>query len=388
MATSIGYLINTTGSLPIISGTTPFSLYDAESNFQIDGPNVAKWVAAKLGANIVQVELTFNDVYACFEEAVSEYSSQVNNSHMIDWLLNSLGSNTGSEHTNIQQLANFEYQKRHSSHIGSEIGVGGFYDWKTGSIEIQENVQTYDIQKLWGNVSESNSRIEVKEIWHYAPAAMNRGLYYDLSSGQSFANSEFNGAGSVGYSGPLYYMMPLYQDLLRAQAVELNDLIRKSNYSWEIINNKLKIYPSPTASTTLFFRYRVNFDPLNSDDSSISSYITGVTSVANIKYSFIPYNTINSMGKQWIRLYTLALSKELLGHIRSKYGSIPIPDGEVSLDGDALISEGNEEKQALMEQIKDLLEKTSMEAMMEAESNTQDHLQNQFNKIPLGIFVG
>ena len=76
-----------------------------------------------------------------------------------------------------------------------------------------------------------------------------RGTYY--TSGQSLVEAEFAGMGSVGSPGTQYFVYPLYADVLRAQSVELSDMIRKSSYSYEIINNKLKLYPSPSEATTL-----------------------------------------------------------------------------------------------------------------------------------------
>lgn len=387
MATVLGYLINTTGSAEAVSGSTPFGIYDTDATFQADAPSTAKWVAFRLGAALMQVELTYPEVYAAFEEAISEYSTLINNSQIKDWLLNFKGFTTGSDLSNTNPLASYEYQKRYSDNIvGSEVGAGGRYNWKTGSIDLVEDVQYYDLQALWGAASESNQRLEIKEIWHYRQPAIMRGVAY--GSGQAMINSEFAGMGSVGGTpGTQYLVYPLYSDILRAQSVELSDMIRKSQYSHEVINNVLRLTPVPSESMKLYFRYRVNFDPFTDDDSS-DTPTSVISSPADIPYSFLPYTSINAPGKQWIRKYTLALCKETLARNRSKFSSIAIPENEVTLDGDALLSEAQQEKEALVQQLQDFLETVSNEALMESEANFQQHLEDQFKHIPMLPRIG
>jgi len=209
--------------------------------------------------------------------------------------LNYYGNPTGSEYTHKFPVNTFGFSKRYAKSVDSEVGVGGFYDWKSGSINLEAGTQDYDLQALWGVASESNSRLEIKDVWHYAPAAIDK-FYTPFMSGVEEWTQEFGGSGAAGTTA--YQMMPVYFDVLRAQAIEISDTIRKSNYSYEIINNKLKITPIPTRSYALFFRYSVNSDPLSTDDSSITSLVNGVADQANVPYSFMSYNTINSMGKQ------------------------------------------------------------------------------------------
>lgn len=375
-----------TGSGAAISSSTPFGIYDNDATFQTDGPKTAVWVCRRLGYPVMQIELTDIQLYSYFEEAVSEYGTQINNSNMTNWLLNYMGSPTGSANfTNRYPANTMDFMKRYTATIGSEIGAGGEVDWKTGSVDLVSSVQTYDVQALWGAVSESNARLEVKEIWHYSKAALE---YSALTSTQHWITSEFGSEMGAAGGLPVYYMVPMYQDVLRAQAIELSDTIRKSNYSWEIINNKIRITPVPTSAGKMFFRYRLSTDPLISDDSSADASSYGVANPANIPYEFIEYKYINSMGKQWIRDYTLALTKESLGCIRSKYSEVPIPDGTVVLDGDALKAEGREDKQNLLESIRELLKETTIESMMESERHIAEHIQEQSSKIPLLPWIG
>ncbi len=388
MTTELTGLISLTGSIVPISGSTPFALYDDDTDFQSDGPKTARWVCARLGGSLLQVELTWTGAYACFEESVSEYSTQVNNNNVRNWLTTFIGSSTGSDITGKFPINTFNFAKRYANSVATEVGAGGFYNWKTGSIVTSADVQYYDLQELWGVPSESGARLEVKEVWHYTPAAIQKFYSPYLSAAQLMVQSDFNNFGSMGYESPMYYMMPVYYDILRAQAIELSDTVRKSNYSYEVINNKLRITPVPTGAFKIFFRYTVNISPVSSDDTAFNDTFNGVSDASNIPYNFLTYSEINSMGKQWIRKYTLALCTELTGHIRRKYGTIPIPTGDISLDGDQLVQSGNEMKDNLIKELNEFLKETSNEALSERESDVSEKIQKQLNKIPLLPYIG
>jgi hypothetical protein len=182
--------------------------------------------------------------------------------------------------------------------------------------------------------------------------------------------------------------MPIFEDLLRMQAIEFNDQYRKSQYSFQLVNNKLTIFPIPEKNTRLYFDYVLTADrddvlamPSGSDPNSISDY-------SNAPYDNMQYQYINDVGKQWIRKYGLALTKELLGTIRSKFGTVPIPNSEVTLDGDTLRAEATAEKEALIQQLRENLEQTSRKMMMEADSEESTRLQEKLNKVPLNIYIG
>lgn len=386
MATNIGIW---PGSGSAISGSTPFGTYDAESNFQLDGPKIADWVARRLGYPIVQIELKDTQIYACFEEAINEYSTQINNTNVKNWMLTYYGQPTGSDLTHKYPTNTINFGKRYAAWVSTEIGAGGDIDWKTGSIVINKDQQEYDLQTLWGNPSESNQHIEIREVWHYPPAAMNKFYSPQLSITQDLIMTEFGGSsfGGVGRASK-FVVRPVYADVLRAQAIELSDQIRKSQYSYEIINNKLRIFPPPEINTTLYFRYTVNDDPLNTDRIDANEISNGISGPSDITFEYMNYNRINSMGKTWIRKYTLALTKELLGHIRSKYSSIPIPDSEVTLDGSELISSADQDKQQLLEELRDFLEQTNNQALLESERDKQQALMETFAKSPLKVYIG
>jgi hypothetical protein len=184
--------------------------------------------------------------------------------------------------------------------------------------------------------------------------------------------------------------MPVYEDLLRIQAIEFNDQIRKSAFTFNIVNNKIRVFPVPTSSNVnlyskLYFDYFVRNEFVE-NSTIVESNV--VSDYSNIGYDFLPYSDINDVGRQWIRKYTLALVKEMLGAIREKYSSIPIPGSEISLDGAALRSEAQTEKDNLMEQLRETLEELSRKVQFENRNNEANQHQEMLRKVPLAIYIG
>ena len=180
-------------------------------------------------------------------------------------------------------------------------------------------------------------------------------------------------------------MMPMYADILKIQAIEFNDQIRKSAYSFELRNNKIRIFPNPETTYNLWFQYIVKKDR----DTTLQGVTEGViTDVSNAPYNNMEFNEINDVGKQWIKKYGLALCKELLGTIRSKYASLPIPNAETTLDGDTLRNEATAEKEVLMTQLREMLEQTSRRALLEADKDEAQYLNEKLAKVPYPIYIG
>ena len=185
-----------------------------------------------------------------------------------------------------------------------------------------------------------------------------------------------------------YIMRPISYDIARANAIETNDLIRKSAYSFELINNKVRLFPRPNsddAGNKVYFEYYLRDDVKSTTRTHTNSK---VSDPSNIPYKFLTYAEINSAGRQWIRKYALALSKELLGIIRSKYSSLPLPNGEVAMDGEGLKSEGREEKSQLLEELKEFLESVSLTEKSKAEAEEAEANQQVLSRVPLGIYIG
>ena len=378
------------GSGSAISGNTPLALFDGDATYQTDGPNVAKFVARRLGYPIVDIELQDANIYACFEESVAEYGAQVNQFNIRDNMLDVKGYTSASNFTGKDITPSFGSQIRLSKKYGTEGEEGGNVEFKSGSIMSSSSQQDYDLQALWGNVSESGNQIEVRRIFNDATPAISRFFDPYVGSGAG-SQGMLDGFGWGNYSpGISFLLMPTYADVLRIQAIEFNDQIRKSAYSFQLRNNKLKIFPLPTAGSKLYFEYivtREKDNPIRDNDWATSGSAV-ISDYSNIPYDDIPYRDINSVGKQWIRKYTLALSKELLGIVRGKYASIPIPNADVSLDGETLRSEATAEKESLTTELRENLEITSRRSQLEKQREEAENLQQSMQRIPLKIYVG
>jgi hypothetical protein len=388
MAADLVTNINWPGSGSAISGSTPFGIYDTDSIFQSDGPRVADWVAKRLGYPVQNVELLPENIYACFEESINEYGAQVNQFNIRNNLSNLMGQSTGSNFTNnYVEGTNMGSLIKIANAYGQEAEVGGYTTQKTGSILTTIGVSKYDLNHLWADVSESGKRIEVKKVYYENTPAISR--FFDPYAVS--ARGTLNLLDEFGFSSfspaAQFVMMPIYEDLLRIQAIEFNDQVRRSAYSFNIVNNQLHIFPIPTEKTpaNIWFDYVVVEDR---DTNSIQKKPGTVSSYSNVNYDTIPYRTINSVGKQWIWKYTLALSKELLGAIREKYGTIPIPEGEVSLDGAALRAEAQNDKDRLYEQLRQNLEELSRPKQMEYKMQEAENVQKMLNKIPMPFYIG
>jgi len=376
------------GSGSAVSGNTPFGLYDNDSTFQTDGPKFATWAARRLGYPIMAIELQDSQFYTCFEEAITEYSAQVNQFNIRENLLSLRGQATGSNVTHKRVTPNLADAIRISEQYGTEAGVGGTIDFKSGSIQIRSGSQVYDLNKLYADVSESGEAIEVRRVYYEAPPAVHK--YFDPYAGTGAGSYNMLDGFGWGNMTPAvqFMMMPIYADLLRMQAIEFNDQIRKSAHTFELKNNKIRIFPNPTTDYELWFEYIKKSDRDNPIQVQYSGSANVVSDYSNVPYDNMEYQFINDVGKQWIRKYGLALTKELLGMIRSKYGSIPVPNAETTLDGDTLRTEAQTEKEFLVTQLRENLEASSRKMMLEADSDEATRLQEKLNKVPLPIYIG
>ena len=376
------------GSSSFASGQTPWGLYDSDSSFSSDIDKFADWSARRLGYPIMSVELQSGSFYACFEESISEYSAQVNQFNIKDNLLHLTGQATGSNVTHKRVTPTLGRSVFLSKQYGTEAGVGGDVDWKKGSINITSGSQEYDLNALFADVSESGAAIEVKRVYYEGTPAMQRFFDPYATTGYGTINM-VEGFGFGNYSPAVSFtLMPLFEDLLRVQAIELNDSIRKSAYSFTLRNNKVRLFPDPESGSTLYFDYvkvSERDNPLITEYSGSSDV---VSDYSNVPYDNMEYQFINDVGKQWIRKYGLALTKELLGIIRSKYGTIPIPNADTTLDGDTLRSEAAAEKEGLVTQLREMLEQMSRKALLEADKDEAEYLQEKLSKVPYPIYIG
>tara|TARA_B100000131_G_scaffold80745_1_gene77562 strand:- start:77 stop:1021 length:945 start_codon:yes stop_codon:yes gene_type:complete len=314
---------------------------------------------------------------------------------MKNWLWEQIGAeSTGSSGAELNSTGSSIVRHPHmgmsvflSEQYGQAAGVGGDATLHSGSITLNPDQQTYDIQSLWSDVSESGKRLEIQRVFQYPPAAITR--FWDPYVGTYDQRQHLDQFGFSSYSpAATMVLRPMYYDLLRSEAIETSDYIRRSNYSFEITDNQVRLFPVPTSGSAgdkVWFEYYVRDELLD----TTQDYTVGkVSDPSNAPYKNLTYSEINSHGRQWIRKYCLALSKELLGIVRSKYASMPLPNGEVSLDGEGLKGEGREEKTQLLEELKEFLESVSKNEQARMESEQAEANQAVLNKSPLSIYIG
>ena len=394
------------GSSSFGAGATPFSFYDEDTDFQVDAPLVAGWCATRLGYPLVDIELQAVNFFTAFEEAINEYGKQLYDFQIINNFQTFEGNPTGSLGPTLTPSSSFNNRLitpnlggiiNISEQYGAEVdGGGGNQKLESGNLSVSKGVQKYDLlgsasSSLFGpNSTSPGNEIYVKKIYHYAPTAINR--YFDPYAGTGTGiQSLMETFGFGNYSpGVNFMLMPIYFDTLKIQAIELNDTIRKSGYHFTIEDNRyLKLFPIPTRNYKLYFDFIYKQDATNPilRDSELSARGL-ITDISNVPYSHPTYSTINQPGRQWIRKYTLALSKEMLGSIRGKYQALPIPGETTTLDYSRLLSEAAAEKIALIEELKALLEETTRLKQLERKNQEAQQAQETFYKTPYHIYIG
>ena len=374
------------GSSSFFPGETPFGFYDNDKSFQEDAEKVANWCAQRLGYPLVDIELQAANFFTAFEESINEYGTQLYNFQIINNFHTLEGTTTGSNFNNKKITPNLGNTVNISEQYGSETdGAGGDYQLQKGTLEVQTGTQQYDLLTAAGSSIKDSEAVYIKRVYHYAPSAINR--YFDPYAGTGTGiQSLMQAFGFGNYSpGVNFMLMPIYFDVLKLQAIEFNDQIRKSGYKFEVVDNRyLKLFPIPMRSTTLHFDYvlkSVANNPIKDTSTNL------ITDISNVPYTNPTYQFINQPGKQWIRKYTLALSKEILGGVRGKYQSLPIPGDTTTLDYGRLLSEATAEKSTLIEELNKILEETTRVKQLERQNQEADLTQQTFYKVPYPIYI-
>jgi hypothetical protein len=376
------------GSSTFSVGSTPFLFYDYDPQFQTDIDSVAKWCAQRLGYPIVEVELQSGSFYAAFEEAVTTYGNEIYAYKVRENYLSMEGNSTGSSFNNQVITPNMGSMIRISEMYGTEAGSGGNTTYYTGSVALTSGVQDYDLND-WAVSQSIAGGVEIKRVFYEAPPAIVR--YFDPYAGSGTGIQSLLETFGFGQMSPgiNFMLMPIFFDVMKVQAIEFNDQIRKAAFSFDLVNNQLRLFPIPSNITTgyndkLYFHY-IKKDDRNSVTQDNRTNL--ITNVSNIPYQNPIYSQINSIGKQWIRQYTLSLVKEMLGYVRGKYGTIPIPGAEVTLNQSDLFTDARAEKIALLEQLRLMLDEVSRRAQLERQSLESENIQKQFNNVPLPIYI-
>jgi hypothetical protein len=384
------------GSSSFFPGDTPFGFYDYDPEFQVDADKVSKYCAQSLGWPIENVELQAINFYTAFEQAVTVYGNELYAYQIRENLLNLEGLPITTPFLNNTQITpNLGNVIRISEQYGEEAGVGGNTNWYSGSVVLTASIQDYDLD-VWAQQNGiSGSNLEIQRVFYQgvpASATYYYGGGVGLGAGWGGFFGALGGVAGSGY-GTSYLTNPLSFNVAAIQQVELGNDILLSSYSFQLINNKLRIFPVPTEGDTgahYWFQYLLKDERLENSLTSGSGDLGAglVTNVSNAPYTNPIYSQINSIGRAWIFDYTLALAKEMLGYVRNKYSQIPIPGAEVTLNGDTLTTSAQTNKSALIERLRAYFDETSRRSMLERRRDEAEFSQNELNKVPMTIYIG
>jgi hypothetical protein len=372
------------GSSTFTAGQTPFNFYDSDAQFQSDADKVASFCATRLGYPLMDVELQSGSFYACFEEAVTTYGNEVFQYKVRENYLSMEGASSAGSFNNALIEPTLDRVIQISKNYGTEAGVGGNVTKHTGSLYVSGGLQVYDLD-AWATAEGITGGIEIVKVFYEAPPAILR--YFDPYAGTGTGIQSLMDAFDFGSYSPgiNFLLMPAYYDILKVQAIEFNDQIRRSSYTFELVNNKLRIFPVPKQDGYMMFEYFKRSERT----TAVSGSGTGlITNVAEVPYENPTYSGINSIGKQWVYRYTLALAKELLGYIRGKYQQIPVPGSNTGLNQADLLSDARTEKADLLLQLRDMLEQTSRRNQLERKANEAEFTKTTLQSVPMTIFVG
>lgn len=409
------------GNIADVALSLPFGVYSTSAAFLSGAADQVGFVYKRLGGDILDIEITTGNVYAAYEEAVLEYSYLVNLHQSINAMPTFLGAATGSfdsdgEFASGSALAgktpqlsypryNLDYFSRYGDAYSIEAGIGGTQQIYSASFAVDANVQDYDLQSIIESASLNNyepatggpvpysgsvgnKRVIIRKVFYKTPNSMWRffGYYGGL-----------NAIGNLSSYGQYaddstFEVIPTWHNKLQAMAYETAIYTRNSHFSYEIKNNKVRLYPAPPdiGITHMWVEFSIagEADPWETPANSSDSEVNGVNNMNTLPFTNIPYESINAIGKQWIRRYALAICKEMLGQVRSKFNTLPIPGDSVTLNGTALMSEAKEEKKDLKEELNKILDQLTYNKLAETEGKKSDDMQKVSQKIPVFIYTG
>lgn len=402
----------TTSSLPFGVYVNPEYWSAPQINsFRTGAIEQVAFVYKKLGGDVLDIELVETQVYAAYEEACLEYSYLINlhqSKNALPFVLgqstssfNSDGQISGSDGNANANLAfpkmTFTYARNVALSVNNEVAVNGNEPVYSASVQMVPDQQDYDLQAIVSGASDANGwnvankRVVIKKVYYKTPGASWN--FYGYFGG-------LNVVGNLSTYGQYaddstFEIIPAWQNKLQAMAYEDAIKTRVSDWSFQIRDNKLRLFPVPNASspTSFWIEFSVPTDAwtatsTDSNGNPIDSTVNGINNMNTIPFQNIPYDKINSIGKQWIRRFCLALCKEMLGQIRSKFSDVPIPGDKVTLNGKDLISEGKEEQKELREELKTQLADMTYVKLGEDGAKIMEDTNKTQTYIPNMIFVG
>ena len=371
-------------------GMTPFGTFDNDTDFQTDADKVADFVRKKLGEPVMQVHLSSTQIYAAFEEAALEYSSMVNSyqakSVLSTFLGSATGTLTGGENTFVK--ASLALEENLADPIASEAGVNSSLTLFSASIMLTCGQQSYDIPAQLSSSGQWDGigHIRVRDVYHMTPMAAYR--FFGTTSGLNYLNSQFKFESFTPET--MFYMLPIWEDVLRGMQFKTSNTVRRSNFSFDMHGNCIRLYPVPQDSYNMWITYTVDPSPLSlsGSDAANNSNLNGVSNLSNIPFGNIQYSALNSISKTWIRQMAAAFSKEIEGQIRSKFSTVPIPNGDVTLNGPSLITDARGEMDQLRTQLREMLEETTYQKLEEKNAQMAQNLLDVWKSVPMGIYIG
>lgn len=398
-----------TGAAANVSNSLPFGVYAANNDFINGAVDQVSFTYKMLGGDVLDIELTEQNVYAAYEAAALEYSYHINLHQAKNVLGDVLGNSTasfdqdgevktGESIETILPSFDIGYAKQIAQKSSEEANVGGHLTHYSASITLEQGKQDYDLQTIIHQQSQDaassfyglvdGKRLSIRKVYYKSPRAMWR--FYGYYGG-------INTAGNLSTYGmyaddSTFEIIPAWQNKLQAMSYEDSIYTRISHYSYDLRNNILRLFPYPEAEIkNLWVEFVI---PGNASDvekagnTVVNSNKNGINNMNTIPFANIPYENINSVGKQWIRRYALAVSKEILGQVRSKFSSVPIPGENVQLNGTALVNEGKEEQKSLKEELKTMLAEMTYDKLLETTAGMTENSNKIIGKVPLNIFMG
>jgi hypothetical protein len=398
-----------TGTLSNVPLQLPFGVYASDADFVTGAVDQVSFTYKMLGGDVLDIELTEYNVYAAYETAVLEYSYLVNIHQSKNILPSVLGNATASfdsdgEIKDGQDIStkypsfDIGYVKQVATKASEEANVGGNLVHFSASIDLVRGQQNYNLQEIIYNqsldVSSSfyglveGKKLSIRKVYYKSPRAMWR--FYGYYGG-------LNTVGNLSTYGQYaddstFEIIPAWQNKLQAMSYEDNIHTRISHYSYDLKNNILRLFPFPEGEIKyLWVEFVIpgnSFDLPLSGSAPINSPVNGINNMNTIPFANIPFANINSIGKQWIRRYALAIAKEMLGQVRSKFSTVPIPGESINLNGTDLLAQAKEEQNALKEELKTILAEMTYDKLAETTANMSENSTKVLEKFPLNIFVG
>ncbi len=401
---------------------TPFGLFDSDPVFAWECDSAYTWVRRRLGDDIVTVELTKKQIYSAVEEAYLEYGRLVGQNQISSQIASLLGipqAFSGSvvngtlsssySMTGLYPQESFDFLMRQADAYAAYTGLGGNYDIYTSYIDLVAGQQDYnlytDMKRGDGPLSGSSfmttvpsssldSKIRVYEVFHFEPLASQHYLL-NASNITNFLATEFNYESYVNTT--VFYVLPVYEDVLRRGMLETAHRVRRSHYSYKIQGRNLRIFPTPSNNTMatqtnrVWLKVALNFDNYSSFNPAQAPYGYGSTVATSariatpgqVPITIVPPSSINEVGRQWIRQYYLAIAKETLGRVRSKFKSIPIPNSDLTLDGESLVQEGREEQEKLRTTFVEWLQSLTYDQIIEKQASKAEAMARVMKYIPM-----